>query len=158
MIDNLKIKILIDIDIMCSKNITINLQTRKLIINNYNITTFITYTFVNFKINRIIKSHHIIIISIYTIITISFKTQNFDLSNNKNNFFQLYIILFDLEIENDIMTYIINVNTFMIHVRNVIDKSIMMLKYIKLNKIIDFDEKNYYHVDNTNTYLTINVN
>ena len=80
------------------------------------------------------------------------------MSNNKNDFFQSYIILFDLEIENDIMTYIINVNIFMIHVRNVIDKSITMLKHIKLNKIIDFDEKNYYHVDNTNAHLTINVN
>ena len=44
----------------------------------------------------------------------------------------------------------------MIHVRNIIDKSITMSKYIKLNKIINFDEKKYYYIDNTNTYLTIN--
>ena len=46
----------------------------------------------------------------------------------------------------------------MIYVRNVIDKSITMLKYIKLNKIINFDEKDYYYINNTNVYLTININ
>ena len=33
-----------------------------------------------------------------------------------------------------------------------------MLKYIKLNKIIDLNEKDYYHVDNTNIHLTIDIN
>ena len=157
-INNLKIKMLIDIDIICSKNITTNLQIRNLIINNYNITTFITCTFVDFKINRIVKFHHVVIISTYTMITISFKTQNFDLLNDKNYFFQSHIISLDFKIENNIITHVMNVNIFMIHVRNVINKSITMSKYIKLNKIIDFDEKNYYYVDNTNIYLTIDIN
>ena len=115
-IDNLKIKTLIDIDIMCSKKMIINLQTRKLIIDNCDITTFITYTFIDFKVNRIVKSHHIVIISTYTIMTISFKTQNVELFNEKNYSFQLHVTLFDFEIENEIITHIINVKTFVIHV------------------------------------------
>ena len=56
------------------EKITTNLQIRKLIINNYNMSTFIIYTFVNFKINNIIRFYCVIFISTYTIITILFKT------------------------------------------------------------------------------------
>ena len=70
MINNLRVKILIDINIICSKKITTNLHTRKLIIDNYNMTNFITCMFVNFKINHIINFHYIIIMSTYTIMTI----------------------------------------------------------------------------------------
>ena len=68
------------------------------------------------------------------------------------------MILFDFETKNNIITHVINVNTLIIHVRNVINKLITILKYIKLNKIINFDEKNYYYVDNTNIHLTIDIN
>ena len=158
MINNFRVKILIDIDIICSKKITINLQIRKLIIDNCDMITFITCTFVDLKINRIVKFHHFVIISTYTIITISFKTQNFELFNEKNYSFQLHVTLFDFETKNDIITYIINVKTFVVHVQNIIHKSIIVFKYIKFDKIFDFEKKNCYHVDSTNVHLTIDVN
>ena len=157
-INNLRVKMLIDIDIIYSKKITTNLQTCKLIINNYNIIIFITCTFINFKINRIVKFYYIVIISIYTIMTILFKTQNFELSNEKNYSFQSHVTFLDFETKNNIMTYIINVKTFIIHVWNIIDKSIIVFKYIKFDKIFDFEKKNCYHVDSTNVHLTIDVN
>ena len=137
---------------------TTNLQIRKFIIDNCDMMTFITCTFVNFKINRIVKFYYIVIISTYTIITISFKTQNFELFNEKNYSFQSHVTSFDFETKNNIMTYIINVKTFVMHVRNAINKSIIVFKYIKLDKIFDFEKKNCYHVDSTNVYLTIDVN
>ena len=158
-IDNLKIKILINIDIICSKEITTNLQTRKFIIDNYDITTFITCTFVDFKINRIVKSHYIVIISTYTIMTILFKTQNVELFNEKNYSFQLHFTSFDFETKNDIIiyiinvkTFVINVKTFVIHVQNATNKSLIVFKYIKLDKIFDFEKKNYCHVNSTLTF------
>ena len=157
-VDNLRVKILFDIDIMCSKNMTIDLQTRKLIINNCDMSTFITCTFVDFKINRIVKSHHVVIISTYTIMTILFKTQNFELSNEKNYSFQLHVTSLDFETKNDIIIYIINVKTFVIHVRNATNKSMIVFKYIKLDKILNFEKENCYHVDSTNVHLTIDVN
>ena len=84
MINNFRVKILIDIDIICSKKITTNLQIRKLIINNCDITTSITCTLIDFKINRIVKSYYIIIIFAYLIMIVLFKIQNFELSNEKN--------------------------------------------------------------------------
>ena len=50
-----------------------------------------------------------------------------------------------------------NANILMMHVRNVIDKIMQLSKYIKLNKIIDFKEKNYYHLNSANAYLTIEM-
>ena len=73
MINNFRIKILININITYSKKIMTNLQIRKLIINNCDITTSITYTSINFKINRIVKSHYIVIIFAYSIIIVLFK-------------------------------------------------------------------------------------
>ena len=157
-INNLKIKILIDIDIIYSKKITTNLQTRKLIIDNCDISTSIIYILVDFKVNRIARFHHVVIIFAYSILIVSFKTQNFALSNEKNYFFQSHVISFDFEVENDIIIYIINVKTFVIHVRNAIDKSIIVFKHIKFDKIFDFEKKSCYHVDSTNVYLTIDVN
>ena len=93
--NNLRVKILIDIDIIYSKKITINLQTRKLIINNCNIMTFITCTFIDFKINYIVKFYHVVIISTYTIITISFKIQNFELFNEISSYLTKNIIRFN---------------------------------------------------------------
>ena len=134
MINNFHVKILINIDIICSKKITINLKTRKLIIDNCNITIFITCTFVDFKINRIDKFHYIVIISTYSIMTISFKTQNVELSNKKNYFFQSHVISLDFKTKNNIMTYIINVKTFVMHVLNVTNKSIIVLNILNLTK------------------------
>ena len=115
-INNLRVKILINIDIICSKKIIINLRTRKFIIDNCDIMIFITCTFVDFKINYIVKFYHVVIISTNSIITISFKIQDFKLLNEKNYFFQLYVISFDFETKNNIITYIINVEIFVIHV------------------------------------------
>ena len=72
-VDNFKIKMFIDINIICSKEITINLQIRQFIINNYNITTSIIYTLIDFKINRIVKFYYIVTILIYIVIIVSFK-------------------------------------------------------------------------------------
>ena len=132
-INNLRIKILININIICSKKITTNLQTRKLIIKNCKMIIFIIFISINFQINCIIKFYHIIIISTYSIIIILFKTQNFKLSKEKKYFFQLHVILFDFKIKSNIITYIINVKTFVIHGWNIINKLIIVFKHIVTN-------------------------
>ena len=47
------------------------------------------------------------------------------------------------------MTYITNVITIVIYVRNIINKLIIVFKYIKFDKISNFEKKNCYHVDLT---------
>ena len=63
------------------------MQTCKFIINNYNMLTLIICTFINFKINRIMKFHYIVLILTYIIIKISIKIQVFELLNEKITFF-----------------------------------------------------------------------
>ena len=135
----------------------INLQIRQFIIDNCNMTTSIIYTSIYFKINRIVKFYHIVTILIYIVITTSFK-QNIKLSIERNYSFQSHIISFNFEIKNNIITHIVDFKTSIIHVKNVIDKTIIVSKHIKLNKLIDFDEKNCYHVDVINVFLIVDIN
>ena len=135
----------------------VNLQTRKFIIDNCNMTTSIIYTFTNLKINRIVKFHHVVTISIHIVVTMSFK-QNVDLSIERNYSFQSHVISINFETKNDIMTHIVDFKTSMIHVKNVIDKTIIVSKHTKFDKIFDFDEKNCYHVDVVDAHLIVDVN
>ena len=139
------------------KKMIINLQIWQFIIDNCNMTTSIIYTSIYFKINRIVKFYHIVTISIYIVITTSFK-QNIELSIERNYSFQSHIISFNFEIKNNILTHIVDFKTSIIQVKNVIDKTIIVSKHTKLNKIIDFDEKNCYHVDVINVRLIVDIN
>ena len=155
-VDNLRVKMLIDTNIMCSKKMIVNLQIRKLIIDNCNMTTSIIYTFIDFKINRIVKFHHVVTISIHIVVTMSFK-QSVDLSIERDYSFQSHVISINFETKNDIMTHIVDFKTSMIHVKNVIDKTITVSKHTKLDKIFDFDEKNCYHVDVVDVHFVVDV-
>ena len=50
-VNNFKIKILINIDIMCLKKIIVDFQTQKLMIKNCKITIFIICISIEFKVN-----------------------------------------------------------------------------------------------------------
>ena len=56
------------------------------------------------------------------------------------------------------MTHDLNVKIIFIHVKNVINKSILLLKYIKLNRIINFEKKNCYTTNIIEIYLIIEIN
>ena len=77
---------LIDINIICFKKMIVDLQKQQLIIKSCNFITLIKCTSTKFKINKTIKFHHIMILSIYFIMSIFFKNQK-SLLLNKNFFF-----------------------------------------------------------------------
>ena len=56
------------------------------------------------------------------------------------------------------MTHVLNVKIIFVHVKNAIDKSILLLKHIKLNRIINFKKKDYYAINIINVYLIIEIN
>ena len=150
--NNLRVKMLIDTNIMCSEKMIVNLQIRKFIIDNCNMTTSIICTFIDLKINRIVKFHHVVTISTHIVVTMSFK-QNVNLSIERDYSFQSHVISINFETKDDNMTHIVDFKTSMIHVRNVIDKTIIVSKHTKFDKIFDFDEKDCYHVDVVDVHL-----
>ena len=50
-------------------------------------------------------------------------------------------ISFNLNLKNNVFIYIINVNVFMIQIRNVINKIIIISRYAKLNRILNYKKK-----------------
>ena len=50
-------------------------------------------------------------------------------------------ISFNLNLKNNVFIYIINVNVFMIQIRNVINKITIILRYAKLNRILNYEKK-----------------
>ena len=119
----------------------VDLQKQQLIIKNCNFKTSIKCTSTEFKINKTIKFHHIMILSTYFIMSISFKNQKSFLFNEKNYFFQFHATSLNFDVEKKIMIHIMNFKISTIHVRNAIDKLIIILKHIKLNKITNYKKK-----------------
>jgi hypothetical protein len=64
----------------------------------------------------------------------------------------------NFDLEKEIITHTINVNIFIIYIRNVIAKSIIFLRYIKLSYITNFEEKNCYYANLKNVYLATKIN
>ena len=56
------------------------------------------------------------------------------------------------------MTHILNVKIIFVHVKNAIDKSILLSRYIKLNRIINFEEKDCYAANIIDVHLIIEIN
>ena len=56
------------------------------------------------------------------------------------------------------MTHVLNVKTIFVHVRNAIDKSILLLRHIKLDRIIDFEKENCYAANIIDAHLIIEIN
>ena len=75
-VDNLKIKILIDFDIICSKEMIVDLQKWKFTIVNCDLTISIICTSTTSRVNRIFRFKQIVIISTHTIMIVSFKFQS----------------------------------------------------------------------------------
>ena len=88
-----------------------------------------------------------------------FKFKNFSkLSIKRNFFFQFNSVLFQLNEKDDVMTHVLNVKIIFIHVKNAIDKSILLSRHIKLSRIIDFEKKNCYAADIIDVHLIIEIN
>ena len=159
-VDNLKIKMLIDSDIICSKKMIVDLQKRKVTIVNCDLTISIICTSTTSRVNQIFRFKQIVIISAHTIMIVSFKFQNdqFDLSIERNYIFQFHVIFINLNAEKNVMTHVMNNNFSFVHVRNATNKFIILSKHIKLSRLFDYNEKDYYHVDVFEIHLIVDVN
>ena len=161
LIDDLRTKMFINVDIIESKKMTFDIQVGKLIIDNCDvIASLICQLFRNYcRINRTTNIQHAIIISTHIIVEIFFKLKDFSkLFTKKDFFFQFNLILFQLNEENDVITHILNVKIIFIHVRNVINKSILLSRHIKLSRIINFEKEDCYATNIINAHLIIKIN
>ena len=109
LIDNLSIKILIDVDVITSKEMIIDVDKQTVTIDSCDVTAKLHVISRDRRVNRIIKFLKQLIISSHTHMTISIKIREQTLSTNRDYFFHS---LEDnrLETKDDFFVHIIDVN------------------------------------------------
>ena len=154
LMNDLSIKIFIDINVIVSKKIIIDEKKQFFIIENCDITIKLKIASREFKIERVIKLLQQLIISSYTYIIVSIKirkqtffiNRDFFFNSRKNSRF---------ETKKNFFAYIIDVNITTIQIRNVINTLIMISRNFKLNKLQKHDEKNCFLATSKNRHLIV---
>ena len=161
LINDLRAKMFINVNIIKSKKMTFDLQIDKFIINNCDvIASLICQSSHNYRcVNCTASIQHAIIISTHIIVEMFFKLKNSSKLFTERNFsFQFNSILFQLNEKDDVMTHILNVKITFVHVKNAINKSILLSRHIKLDRIIDFEKKDCYATNTIDAHLIIKIN
>ena len=143
-VNNLKIKLSINNNILNLKNMIFYINKSKFIIKSCD--NFITSLYVTFRKNervkRTIRFLTIIIILFHSCAVVSIKYKNEKLSHNRDFMFNFYNVD-RLDVEKKIF-YIVNVNFCFVQIRNIIDKSIFIIKNERLNILMKYEKKNCY--------------
>ena len=152
--NDLSIKIFIDINVIVSKKMIIDERKQFLTIESCDITIKLKIASREFKIERVIKSLQQLIISSYTHIIVSIKIRKQIFFINRDFFFNSRENS-RFETKKNFFAYIIDVNITTIQIRNVINTSITISRNFKLNKLQKYDEKNYFLTTSKNRHLIV---
>ena len=154
-IDDLKIKLLINNDIFESKNMMFHINKSKLTIKSCD--NFITSLHVTFKkserVKRAVRSLTIVIISFHTCAAVSMKFKS-KLSRNRDFMFNFHDVD-RLDAKSEIFFHIVNVNFCVVQIRNTTNKSIFIFKSERLNILIKYKKKNCYLISSKIRHLIV---
>lgn len=153
-IDNLKINVFINMNIMKSKRIKLNFEIFFLIISiceNFKVSIQIKKR--SEIMNQFVRVVFKMIISSYTLMFMSVKIRDKSLSRNKDYIFQLKAM--NLRIENKFFVHITNANFVAIQIRNVFFKFFILFKNFKIDYLIDYAKKEFYMTNSKQRYLII---
>ena len=141
-VNDLKIKIFIKMNIIESKIIDVLMSNNILHVENCDVIAFIIIKFKNNneEINRIIRVITIVIISFHFTIAIIVKFRDKLMSIDRNYFFH-FISNVKLESNNEFFVYIVDVNVNVVQIRNVTNKFYIIFRNVKIDKLHDFEEK-----------------
>ena len=156
LIDNLSTKIFIEINVITSKEMIIDVDKQTVTINSCDVTAKLHVIFRDRRVNRIVKflKQLIIFSHIHMIVFVKIREQT--LSTNRDYFFHS---LEDnrLKAENDFFVHIIDVNFIVVHIRNSTNQSIIISRNFKLNKLNDYDEEDCFLIASKNWHLIVKL-
>ena len=152
--NDLKIKIFIDMNIIESKIIDVLMNNNILHVENCDVIAFIIIKLKNNdeRVNRIIRVITIVIISFHFTIAIIVKFRDKSMSINRDYFFH-FISNVRFESNDEFFVYIVDVNIDVVQIRNVINKSCIISRNVKIDNFHNFEEKNCYVVDSKNRHF-----
>ena len=153
-VNDLKIRIFIDMNIIESKIIDVLINNNILHVENCDVIAFIIIKFKNNneRINRIIRVITIVIISFHFTIAIIVKFRDKLMSIDRNYFFH-FISNVKLKSNDEFFVHIVDVNVDVVQIRNVTNKSCIIFRNVKIDKFHDFEKENCYVVDSKNRHL-----
>ena len=116
---------------------------------------FINVFNVNKRVKRIIKNKQIVSLSSMSIINVLIQMRNNSTLFVERDYMFYFETLFNFNVENDVFIHIININISMIQIRNVTSKIVIIFRYVKLKRIMNYEKKNCYLTLFENVHLTI---
>ena len=130
-INNLKIKLLLKINVINSKRIMIDLNQRQFFVKN------------NVKIRRIIKIEKKLIVEINFIVQMSMITRE-NLLFDKNYLFESCFV--------DVYVHVTNSTLSFVCIKNDLIVLLNISQHVKLNNLTKFEKQNYYQI-NSNDHV-----
>jgi hypothetical protein len=163
-VDNLRAKFLMSMNIFIFEEMILNISRRKLILSlcknlemNIRVTSKNSVNQIEKidqkQINRVILAERLISISAMFIITISMRTKK--CLFERDYLFQFISRVLNLKSIDEVMTHIINAHIAAMQIRNVTDKIVIISRKYRLNRIIEYEEHECYHTDLVKTSLAV---
>lgn len=155
-VNNLKAKLLLSMNIMSSERIFIDIANRLIIVNscqNLRIELSVTSR-ANDRIRRVIHFKNRIVIKSRALVQISIRSAN--LSNERDFCFELEYNdnTKELQQHDAIYAHIVDCNMSFVHVRNDSDNSLIISRHTRLRTVVEVEDESCYVVDSENHELT----
>lgn len=150
-VNDLKCKLLMSLDIMTSKQMIINLIDKSLFISMCDnlVVSIRINSKSNSRITRVMHSKVSIIISLNSVTSISIYMRDKKLLFNRDFLFESNHekLSFSLEVMRDLYTHVCDCNMNFVHVRNDLFTSVIVSSRTRLDVLIEYEEKNCFQID-----------
>ena len=156
-VDDLNVKMLIDMNILESESAIIDISVSKIHFD-CEVSTNLTIISHDRKMNRAIRSDCKTLISSQSCLQILIKLREKNLFTERDYLFQSAHIFIDLDSEDDVMTHVVDSNMFFVQIRNIISFEIIIFKNLRLDNVIDQTEEDCYPAQSSNAHLAVENN
>ena len=153
-VDELKIKILININVMNSKQMSFNFDSNILMISIcQNMKISISFHRKANFVDKTMKATSQMIILIGKIMTVSMRMRG-DISKNRDyNFY--FKVIWMLKTENEFFVHVTDSELMAVQIKNVFRKLFIVFKNFKMRQLRNYDEKNCFMTNSENCHLAI---
>jgi hypothetical protein len=156
-VDNLRAKFLMNMNILEPKEIILNFRRRKMTLSsceNLKVDIRITSKSITLNItsvNQIILTERLVSIFAKFVVTVSIKMKS--TLSDRDFLFQSICRDLNLDQSDEIMTYIVSVNVVAVQVCNFIDESVIISRRARLDRIIEYEEHECYFTNSEKASL-----
>lgn len=157
LIDKLRVKMLINMNVIESEDEIIDLSARRFRLT-CEVIVELKITSSTSRVDRAVRVHYQITVLLYSIMNVSVRVREKNVQSAKRDYvFHSQITSLNLDIEDNVLAHIVDVNIFMIQIRNVTKKSVVLLKNVRLEKMLNYTEKDCYATNLADAHLAVKI-